>query len=133
VKMLGVLLSTISAPLRRWNVRLVLWMLVALVVMVLVYSAIFHQLMALEGQRFSWPASIYWTLTTMSTLGYGDITFDNDLGRLFSVLVLLSGRPSSSSSCPSPSSSSSSPRGSSSGSPPAPRGSWPTTCAGTWC
>jgi voltage-gated potassium channel len=91
VKMLGVLLSTISAPLRRWNVRLVLWMLVALVVMVLVYSAIFHQLMALEGQRFSWPASIYWTLTTMSTLGYGDITFDNDLGRLFSVLVLLSG------------------------------------------
>jgi voltage-gated potassium channel len=91
VKMFGVLLSALSAPLRRWNVRLVLWMLVAFVVMVLLYSAIFHEVMAAEGREYSWGTSIYWTLTTMSTLGYGDITFENDVGRLFSVLVLLSG------------------------------------------
>jgi voltage-gated potassium channel len=91
VKMLGVLLSTLTAPLRRWNVRLAAWMLVALVVLVLGFSAIFHELMAAEGREFSWGTSIYWTLTTMSTLGYGDITFENDVGRLFSMVVLLTG------------------------------------------
>jgi hypothetical protein len=33
----------------------------------------------------------YWTLTVMSTLGFGDITFASDLGRFFSIVVLLSG------------------------------------------
>ncbi|MEB2779717.1 NAD-binding protein [Algoriphagus sp. C2-6-M1] len=33
----------------------------------------------------------YWTLTVMSTLGFGDITFHSELGRLFSIVVLLSG------------------------------------------
>jgi voltage-gated potassium channel len=44
-----------------------------------------------EGQDHSWFAGVYWTLVTMSTLGYGDIGFLTDLGRAFSVLVLLSG------------------------------------------
>ena len=47
--------------------------------------------MAYEGQQHSWITGYYWALSTMSTLGYGDITFTSDLGRLFSVLVLLSG------------------------------------------
>jgi voltage-gated potassium channel len=33
----------------------------------------------------------YWTLTVMSTLGFGDITFATDLGKLFSLIVLMSG------------------------------------------
>ena len=33
----------------------------------------------------------YWTLTVMSTLGFGDITFESDLGRLFSIVVLVTG------------------------------------------
>jgi len=44
-----------------------------------------------EGQRHSWITGFYWTLTVMSTLGFGDITFTSDLGRAFSVLVLISG------------------------------------------
>lgn len=47
--------------------------------------------MAVEGKHYTWVSGIYWTLSTMSTLGYGDITFDSDLGRLFSIVVLLSG------------------------------------------
>jgi len=57
----------------------------------IVFSFIFHQIMAYEGKEHSWPTSIYWSLTTMSTLGYGDITFSSDIGRIFSVFVLLSG------------------------------------------
>ncbi len=59
--------------------------------MVTVYSVVFHLLMLREGQEFSWITGFYWTLTVMSTLGFGDITFQTDLGRLFSIAVLLSG------------------------------------------
>jgi voltage-gated potassium channel len=72
-------------------VRILAWMLGLLVVIVGVYSALFHELMEREGQSHSWPTAVYWTLVTMSTLGFGDITFESDLGRTFSVIVLLSG------------------------------------------
>jgi Trk K+ transport system NAD-binding subunit len=65
--------------------------LVALAVLIVIFSVLFHFLMAWEGQSFSWLTGVYWTLTVMSTLGFGDITFQSDLGRLFSIVVLLSG------------------------------------------
>jgi voltage-gated potassium channel len=52
---------------------------------------LFHVIMEREGQDHTWLTGVYWTLTTMSTLGYGDIAFHGDLGRLFSIVVLLSG------------------------------------------
>jgi Trk K+ transport system NAD-binding subunit len=58
---------------------------------VLAYSVLFHVMMLLEGQEHTWLTGLYWTLTVMSTLGFGDITFHTDLGRLFSIAVLLSG------------------------------------------
>lgn len=91
MKTFGTLLGLLSTRQRRENIRLVVWMLVALVVMVMSYSVIFHQLMAAEGRVFSWPTSIYWTVVTMSTLGFGDITFNSDAGRLFSIVVLVTG------------------------------------------
>ena len=66
-------------------------MLGIFVVIVAIYSTVFHEVMEFEGQRHSWPTAVYWTLVTMSTLGYGDIAFESDLGRTFSVVVLLSG------------------------------------------
>lgn len=47
--------------------------------------------MEMEGRYNSWTTGFYWTLTVMSTLGFGDITFASDLGRIFSIIVLLSG------------------------------------------
>jgi len=47
--------------------------------------------MILEDKEFSWVTGFYWTLTVMSTLGFGDITFASDLGKAFTMLVLLSG------------------------------------------
>lgn len=55
------------------------------------YATIFHALMAREGREYSWVSAVYWAITTMTTLGYGDVTFESDAGRLFSLLVLLSG------------------------------------------
>lgn len=65
-----------------------LWVLAG---MITAYSVIFHFLMRYEGQEYSWLTGLYWTLTVMSTLGFGDITFQSDPGRLFSIVVLVSG------------------------------------------
>lgn len=85
------MLSAVSGSLQRWNVRVLLWLVFVLVVMVAIYSVAFHEIMAAEGQFHSWTTSVYWTLVTMSTLGFGDVTFQEDPGRLFSLLVLISG------------------------------------------
>ena len=58
---------------------------------VTMYSVLFHILMAYEGRHFSWITGFYWALTVMSTLGFGDITFQTDIGLVFTLVVLLSG------------------------------------------
>jgi Trk K+ transport system NAD-binding subunit len=73
------------------NLRILLKYLFFLVILVCLYSAIFHFLMIFEGQQYSWITGFYWTLTVMSTLGFGDITFTTDAGKLFSLVVLMSG------------------------------------------
>jgi Trk K+ transport system NAD-binding subunit len=80
----------LQAPTRR-NIRLLSRFLGALLALVVIYSVLFHVLMVYEGQEHSWVTGFYWTLTVMSTLGFGDITFKSDLGRIFSIVVLLSG------------------------------------------
>jgi hypothetical protein len=62
-----------------------------LVLVFVVYSVLFHILMLFEGRDYSWITGLYWTLTVMSTLGFGDITFHSDIGKLFSIIVLLNG------------------------------------------
>ncbi len=63
-----------------------------LAAVIALYSVLFHVIMLrAEGEEHSWVTGVYWTLTVMSTLGFGDITFTSDVGRAFSVLVLVSG------------------------------------------
>ncbi len=73
------------------NLRVLGRFFIALGVMILFFSVGFHLLMLREGQEHTWITGFYWTLTVMSTLGFGDITFHTDLGRMFSIVVLLSG------------------------------------------
>ena len=68
-----------------------MWFLLVLVVMYVSYSLLFHYIAEYEGRNFSWLTGFYWTLVTMSTLGFGDIVFTSDLGKLFSMVVLFSG------------------------------------------
>lgn len=65
--------------------------LALLVASITLFSIVFHVIMVYEGQQHSWLTGLYWTLTVMSTLGFGDITFASDLGRAFSIVVLMYG------------------------------------------
>jgi len=62
-----------------------------IIAIIFLYSLLFHVIMLHEGRNFTWVTGFYWTLTVMSTLGFGDITFSTDLGLLFTLLVLMSG------------------------------------------
>jgi voltage-gated potassium channel len=57
------------------------------------YGLIFLAIMNYEGQTqfFNPVTAIYWVITTMTTVGYGDIVFKSSLGRLFSIIVVFSG------------------------------------------
>ena len=76
----------------RSNVRALLKYVAFVMVVVVIFAEVFHLIMVhKEGQDHSWLTGLYWTLTVMSTLGFGDITFQSDLGRFFSMVVLISG------------------------------------------
>jgi len=75
------------------NIRKLVKFLIVFVLMFSLYGVLFHYIMEYEGRvdEFSWLTGFYWTLVTMTTLGFGDIVFASDLGRAFSMLVLFSG------------------------------------------
>src|SRR6056297_1179646 len=76
----------------RQNIKVLIIYGFFLLFLTLFYAAIFCYLMLhLEGREFSYIAGIYWTITVMTTLGFGDITFHTDLGYLFATWVTLSG------------------------------------------
>ncbi|NET32114.1 MAG: potassium channel protein [Cyanothece sp. SIO1E1] len=75
----------------RTNIQRLVQFLAILISMIAIYGILFHVIMEMEGQKHSWMTGFYWTLVTMSTLGFGDITFTSDLGRFFSMVVLGSG------------------------------------------
>ena len=76
----------------RANLAALLKYFAFLVLLVTAYAVLFHLIMGrIEGQQHSWITGFYWTLVVMTTLGFGDITFTSDAGRLFSIVVLMSG------------------------------------------
>ncbi len=81
-----------EVPETRRNLGVLLKFLGVLIGIIVVYTVLFHVIMVgVEGKDHSWVTGFYWTLTVMSTLGFGDIVFDSDVGRVFSILVLVSG------------------------------------------
>jgi Trk K+ transport system NAD-binding subunit len=86
--MLSLLLPARARP----NIRALASYSLLLVVTVVLFAAGFHFIMFhFEGQEHSWLTGVYWALTVMTTLGFGDITFHSDVGRMFSIVVLLTG------------------------------------------
>ncbi len=66
------------------HLRALAGLLGAVTALVLVYSTIFHILMAAEERAYSWFTGVYWTVQTMTTPGYSDLTFTRDTGLAFS-------------------------------------------------
>ena len=77
----------------RRNLRQLLKLVVIVLLFVALSSVVFHVLMEREGRGevYQWFDGIYWTMVTMTTLGYGEITFHSGLGKLFSICVMLFG------------------------------------------
>lgn len=75
------------------NMRFALRFILVMLCVILAYSLLFHLVMIYEGrgENYSWLTGLYWTLTVMTTLGFGDITFHTDLGKIFTLLVLFTG------------------------------------------
>jgi len=73
------------------NIKFLLLFILILIGLIIAFSLAFHIIMEAEGQEHSWLTGFYWTLTVMSTLGFGDITFQDDFGRAFSIIVLITG------------------------------------------
>jgi voltage-gated potassium channel len=89
--LMTIFLQFVSDRPTRLNIMALFRFLAFVAAVVGIYSIIFHYIMEYEGKYYSWMTGVYWTLTVMSTLGFGDITFQSDLGRLFSAIVLLTG------------------------------------------
>ena len=81
-----------SEPEARANLRALVKYFAFLALLVTAYAVLFHIIkLRVEHEPHSWVTGLYWTLVVMTTLGFGDITFTSDVGRIFSIVVLLSG------------------------------------------
>ncbi len=84
--------TTSELRLRHRNTRILVRLSVFATGMVVLYAIAFERLMEIvEGQSQTFLTGLYWTVSTMTTLGLGDVVFTTIVGRLFTVLVLGSG------------------------------------------
>ncbi len=82
----------------RQNVRQLLKLVLIVLAFILSSSVVFHWIAEYENMakdnydsKIQWYDGFYWTMVTMSTLGYGDITFSSALGKFYSLGVMLFG------------------------------------------
>src|SRR3546814_14529573 len=71
MKALGGILAYLTGSLRGRNLRVVAWLVATLVLLVAIYSGVFHVLMERDGRSHSIATGVYGTLPSMTTLGLG--------------------------------------------------------------
>ncbi len=71
--------------------RKILVFLTAVLMLVVVMGTILYVVEGPANGFTSIPTSVYWAITTMTTVGFGDITPKTDLGRLISSAMMLLG------------------------------------------
>jgi voltage-gated potassium channel len=92
MKFAASMIAMLAAPLSGGKARSIVRLGLVFLLAVAAFAAGFQLIMSgVEGRSFTWWSAIYWTLVTMTTLGFGDIVFESDLGRMYSVLVLMFG------------------------------------------
>ncbi|MEW9900574.1 ion transporter [Chitinivorax sp. PXF-14] len=73
------------------SARKIMVFLSAVLMIVVVMGTVLYVVEGPENGFINIPTSIYWAITTMTTVGFGDITPKTDLGRLISSMMLLLG------------------------------------------
>ena len=58
---------------------------------VVILAQIFVILKYLEGEIYTFFDGIYWVITTVTTVGFGDIVFNSTIGRIYTIFVMLYG------------------------------------------
>ncbi|MEO7107490.1 MAG: ion transporter [Rhodoferax sp.] len=71
--------------------RKILVFLSAVLMIVLVMGTLMYVVEGPDNGYTSIPTAVYWAITTMTTVGFGDITPKTDLGRLISSAMMLLG------------------------------------------
>jgi voltage-gated potassium channel len=71
--------------------RKILVFLSAVLMIVLVMGTVMYVVEGPENGFTSIPTSVYWAITTMTTVGFGDITPKTDLGRVIASMMMLLG------------------------------------------
>ncbi|OEU41686.1 potassium channel protein [Methanosarcina sp. Ant1] len=66
---------------------------IAAVLLFIIYFLIFEYLMVLENQpkNANIITAIYWATTTITTVGFGDVVFTSQAGRIFSIIMQILG------------------------------------------
>lgn len=75
----------------RASQRKIMVFLVAVLMIVLVMGTLMYVVEGPVNGFTSIPTSVYWAITTMTTVGFGDITAKTDLGRLIASVMMLLG------------------------------------------
>ncbi len=82
--------TSLGRALRASSRKIMVFLVVVLMAVVIMGTVMY--LVEGEGSGFtSIPISIYWAITTMTTVGFGDITPKTDLGRLIASMMMLLG------------------------------------------
>ena len=71
--------------------RKIMVFLTAVLMIVVIMGTLMYVVEGPENGFTSIPTAVYWAITTMTTVGFGDITPKTDLGRMISSLMMLVG------------------------------------------
>jgi voltage-gated potassium channel len=75
----------------RASQRKILVFLSAVTLVIVVMGSLMYVIEGPENGFTSIPTSIYWAITTMTTVGYGDITPESPVGRFITAIMMLLG------------------------------------------
>ena len=73
------------------SARKILIFLTVVLMVVLILGTLLYVVEGAEHGFTSIPTSVYWAITTITTVGYGDITPKTDLGRFIASVIMLMG------------------------------------------
>lgn len=82
--------NTLSRALKASRAKITVFLLAVVTIVVIVGSVMF----LVEGEESGFtniPISVYWTVVTLTTVGYGDIAPQTPLGRFLAALVMILG------------------------------------------